>query len=923
MRRVLPLVLATAAASVPAQDAAAVLARLSLAEKAGQVLMVWSLSRAEGQASARARILRQVEELGLGGVVLSLGPTEDAVAWAGELQAASTLPLLLAGDFESGCGFRLSGAADLGKAMLLGAAGDERLTHAAAEATAQEARAMGFHWNFAPVLDVNVNPANPIINVRSFGEDPQLVARLGAAYVRGLRAGGVLSTAKHFPGHGDVATDSHLAMPTVSGDRARLDAVELLPFRAAVAAGVDAVMTGHLAVPALGETVGVPATLSPKISTDVLRGELGFRGIVVTDALDMGGVKGEHEGGEVAVRALLAGADVLLMPPDPARARAALVEAVEAGRVPRARLDEAVGRVLRAKEAAGLLRGAGRPSPDWRAVVGPAHAALAQEIARRGLTLVRDRDGLVPLAATDRAAAIVVEVFDNADAIATPGGGLAGLLEIADGVALHPKSPAADIAAAAERVRASSRPIVAWHVRVRAYSGRIGIAEAFSPLVAALRQHEGAIAVSFGNPYLLREFASVSTYLCAYETTAWTEQAVADALRGRTAVTGRLPITIPDLATRGCGASRWPLPTVSLPHGEPEALGFAPELVEHVRTCLEGAVADHAFPGAVCAVARRGTVVATVAVGRETYAADAPAVRADSKFDLASLTKVCATLPATLRLCAAGKLSLDTRVAELLPDFVGPGKDRVTVRHLLTHSAGLVSWLPLFRTCEGKEAVVRAAIDEGLRTEPGTDTVYSDLGLILLMACLERASGRDFGALVRDEVFAPLGMAHAGFGVAGTEIAGAVPTEACKWRSRVLRGEVHDENAFAMGGTSGHAGLFATADDVLRVGCVFLAGGCGYLPPALAQVAIQRAELPPGSSRALGWDTFVAGGSGGSKLGANAFGHTGFTGTSIWCDPATDLCVVLLSNRVHPTRVNAKIKEVRRRLHDLVVGDLR
>jgi CubicO group peptidase (beta-lactamase class C family) len=293
-------------------------------------------------------------------------------------------------------------------------------------------------------------------------------------------------------------------------------------------------------------------------------------------------------------------------------------------------------------------------------------------------------------------------------------------------------------------------------------------------------------------------------------------------------------------------------------------------------------------------------------------------VTARTLYDVASLTKVCATTPLALRLIAQGKLGLDTKVCTLLPEFQGPGKERVTVRHLLTHSAGLVPYVQFFKTLQGRDAIVRAACAEGLRTEPEAEVAYSDLGMILLMACLERAGGAPFADLVQREVLTPLGMGAAAFARSGKPCA-APPTEQCAWRGRVIAGEVHDENAFAMGGVSGHAGLFATAPDVARVGLLFLAGGGGFLPTSLARTAIRHTDLPAGSTRALGFDTFVPGGSGGSLLHATAFGHTGFTGTSMWCDPSRDLCIVLLSNRVHKTRVNAKIARVRRALHDAVV----
>ncbi|MCA8950220.1 MAG: beta-glucosidase, partial [Planctomycetes bacterium] len=288
-----------ARAQDPASDRAAeLLASLTLEQKAGQLFMSWSLTRQSGDN--HEQLLRWVRDAELGGVILSLGAVEDAAGLVPKLQAAAKVPLLLAGDFEGGVWFRLDGATELGNNMLFGATGSEWLCEQAGRITGEEAKALGFHWVFAPVLDVNSNPANPIINVRSFGEDPERVATFGSAYVRGVQGTGLIACGKHFPGHGDVATDSHLEMPTVPGDAARLHAVELRPFAAAVRAGLASIMTGHLAVPGLGVDPKLPATLSPHVLGDVLRQELGFDGLIVTDALDMGGVKNAFPANEVA-----------------------------------------------------------------------------------------------------------------------------------------------------------------------------------------------------------------------------------------------------------------------------------------------------------------------------------------------------------------------------------------------------------------------------------------------------------------------------------------------------------------------------------------------------------------------------------------------------------------------------------------------
>lgn len=901
------------------------LAALSLEQKAGQLFVAWTLARSDGPPGAtnHDRLLAAVRDAGLGGVILSLGTIDDAAALVPRLQAAAAVPLLIAGDFEGGVWFRLQGGTELGNQMLVGATGSAALAEAMGRITAQEAKALGCHWVFAPVLDVNSNPANPIINVRSFGEDPGLVAALGSALVRGIQGEGLLACGKHFPGHGDVDTDSHLALPTVQGDAARLRAVELRPFAAAAGSGLASVMTGHLAVPGLGEDPALPATLSRRVLGDVLRGELGFDGLVVTDALDMGGVKNAFPPGEVAVRALLAGADVLLMPPDPLAARAAVVAAVQGGRVPVARLDDAVARILRAKARVGLLAGGGGVTVDWRARLrAPEAERVADTIAARGLVLVRDRDGALPLGSGEQGPrALLVTLVDRDEGQGMAfgpalGGTIGGSLRLAG------NAKADAVAAAASAVQAADRVVLALHVKVREYQGGVALPPALQPVLAALRAEQQVVVVSFGNPYLVRGLPHADAYVAAFVGTGRVERAAAAALRGETPLLGRLPVAIPDVAAAGHGLTR--LPGTDVPRARPDECDLAPDLEARLRARLEAAVAERAFPGAVCLVARRGALVAEVAVGALGYEPGDAAVTPATRYDLASLTKVVATTPAVLRLCAAGRLSLDDAVARWVPAFAGTGKERVTVRQLLAHQAGLPAYERYYRTLRGRDAIVAAAAAEGLMSEPGSGVTYSDLGFVLLMAVVEAASGEPFAQYVQREVLGPFGLAAAGFArTDGPPLADAAPTERDEARGGVVRGFVHDENAFAMGGVSGHAGLFAPAADVLRYGVAMLAGGRGVLPADLVAAAIGPSGLGGDDSRGLGFQRLSDGGWGGTRVPAGTFGHTGFTGTSLWCCPRHDLCVVLLTNRVHPTRVNNKITALRRAVHDLVLAALR
>lgn len=914
----LAVVSAATAPQLRSQGVDPVFAGLTLEQKAGQLFVSWSLSRSEGDN--HEQLLRWVEEVGLGGVILSLGGVEDAATLIPKLQAAAKVPLLLAGDFEGGVWFRLRGATELGNQMLVGATGAAQLAEGMGRVTGEEAKALGFHWVFAPVLDVNSNPDNPIINVRSFGEDPALVSRLGRAFARGVRAAGLISCGKHFPGHGDVASDSHLELPTVPGDAARLRRVELRPFGDAAREGLESVMTGHLAVPGLGEAADVPATLSKRILVDVLRDELGFTGLVVTDALDMGGVRNAVDPGEVAVRALLAGADVLLMPPEPLVARQAVVDAVRTGRVPQARLDDAVRRILEMKARVGLLSGGGLVVDDWRSELKrPGAIALAEEIAARGPVLVRDRGAAIQktLRSGDEQALLVTLVDKDegqGDAFAQA---LDGPVAVGRGasVGLSNESSASEVEAAVAKVAMAKHVVVAVYVKVREFTGGLAVPANLQPVLDALREEQDVVLVSFGNPYLIRAVPRADAYIAAFTRTDHVQRAVAKALRGRGTLLGRLPVSIPGVAEAGAGLSLRPT--------QREA-AIAPDLEAAVQQELDQAVAARAFPGAVCVVTRHGRVVARVVSGRLTYDADAARVRTDTRYDLASLTKVCATTPAVLALVADGAVSLDDPVQKWVPEFVGEGKAAVTIRHLLAHQGAVASYRGFFQELQGREDLLAAAAREDLVNEVGSVELYSDLGFMLLMAVVEAAAGEPFAEFVARRITGPLNS-KATFAPTSSPAIAAAPTERDAWRGRVVRGHVHDENAYAMGGVSGHAGLFATADDVARYASALLAGGAPILPRSL----VMRATTPSGiggqgdTDRGLGFELLGAWSWAGTDVPAGAFGHTGFTGTSLWCSPKHDVAVVLLSNRVYPSREGNRMRGVRRRLHDAVLRWLR
>ena len=531
---------------------------MTLEEKAGQLIMPWVLGDFAPKGSeSHERVLRFIEDQKIGGVIMSVGTPFEVAAKLNDLQAHADVPLLVAADLETGAGFRMRGATDFPSLMAVGATGEERLAYEMGRVTALEARAVGIHVPFAPVLDVNSNPDNPIINVRSFGEDPSSVARMGIAFVRGIQENGAIATGKHFPGHGDTEVDSHIALPVIRHDRARMDSVELRPFKEAIDAGMGAIMTAHISVPSLNGGIREPATLSPLVLTDVLRGEMGFEGIVFTDAMDMSAISRSHNSGAAAVRALEAGADVILMPASVGGAMEGIVEAVRDGRITEERLDRSVLRVLETKEGLGLNENRYVDMATVANTVGiPDHVSVAEDIARRSITLLKNDRGLLPLAGTRSARVMSVTYRRSSDV-------LAGRYFNAQLRQTYPRlatvevdrDPDAEIYdALLRRARDRALVVVSTYVTAVSYSGSVAIPDELTEFIDRLDDiGVPHVVISFGNPYLVTGFPDVQSYMLAWNGSEASQRAAADALLGKVEITGRVPTRIPPLFEIGDG----------------------------------------------------------------------------------------------------------------------------------------------------------------------------------------------------------------------------------------------------------------------------------------------------------------------------------------------------------------------------------
>jgi beta-glucosidase-like glycosyl hydrolase len=566
----------------------AALKKMTLDEKVGQLIVSsFRSSFLSTESDDFEKLVKAVHEYKVGGFhvfgalesappvllnptyrTVTLGQPLEAASTLNRLQAISRLPLLNTADFEAGVGFRIMGATAFPRAMAFGAARDEKLAFEAGRITGEEARALGVHVNFAPVVDVNNNPRNPVINTRSFGEDPATVGRIASAYIRGLQSAGVIATLKHFPGHGDTDVDSHLGLPVIKHPRERLEKIELPPFRMGIAAGADAVMTAHIEMPAFDPAPGTPTTLSRPIVSGVLRKDLGFQGLIYTDSMGMQGVTKMHGPGEAAVLAIAAGNDVVLHSPDDGAAFAALREAVKSGRIPEAQVNASVERILRAKAAAGLHTTRTVNLESVGAIVGRrANQALSDEVSQRSITLIKDSRNLVPLRVPREAQLLYLSMLDYPSnwGIAAPSRTFIPELRKrwpnVTSIELSDRTTPSEI----ELVRAMAprfdAVVASIFVRTASFSGRMDLAEPLQRLLEDLsRQVSSAstpfITTFFGNPYVATFLPDLPAMLLTYDFYDRAEASAVRAIAGEAAIGGRLPIGLPGMFEEGFGLMR-------------------------------------------------------------------------------------------------------------------------------------------------------------------------------------------------------------------------------------------------------------------------------------------------------------------------------------------------------------------------------
>lgn len=898
-----------------------IFSEMTIEQKVGHMMAISYVPRFLNQNNPQfLGLVKLVRDYHIGGIMFYKGMPYEVARSIQRLQTETEVPLLVMADIEWGLAMRVNQATDFLQNMAIGATGSEEFAYEMGKITAMEARAMGVHIGYAPVMDVNNNPDNLIINTRSYSENPGQVALLGAAFIRGMQEQGVFATAKHFPGHGDTDVDSHLNLPVVTASKERIQKTELLPFQAAVAAGVKAVMVGHINFSAYRQMQGRPATLDSYFIQEVLRKEMGFKGLVFTDAMDMGGITENYWSGEAAVMAINAGVDMVLIPPNFESTFRFVVKAVRDGRIPMHRIDQAVKRILQAKLELGLNKKPAFDIQELEAVLAkPEFLQKSEEIANAAMTLLRDRKNALPFHAEELDSVLVVTITDEenrAQRGAPLNREVAKRIPVVRTAYVDPRTTQEELLGTLAKCDSSQAVIVGAFVNWGSYKGSVTLPDTTAKLLAALFKIEKPmVVISFGSPYVLRQIADAPSYLCAYGTKPLAVRAAIRAIFGEIPLTAKLPVTIPGFHKIGDGLQK-PARKMEL------VKEIDDEFLRDAYAVLEQAIADSIFPGAQVAVVRDGALIASRGFGRQTYDPASPEIDTETIYDLASVTKVAATTVCAMRLWEKKQLLLDVPVKSYLPKFKGGEKDSVTLRHLLTHSSGAHWWADLWNKADNKTEALDYIYDLPLDYTPGDSMIYSDLGLIMIGEILETVTGKRIDSLSSALIYKPMAMENTLFNPPKALLPRIAPTEIGGSMNRgLIHGEVHDENTYFFSGISTHAGLFSTAEDLAALAQMLLNGGIyrrrRFFTPNTVKYWTTRQNLPVGSARALGWRTPEnEGSSAGDLFSEGSFGHTGFTGTSIWIDPNRKIAIILLSNRVHPTRERGGMYPVRRDFHN-------
>lgn len=933
---------------------------MSLDEHIGQLMSI----RAHSDKGPEhiAKIDKLIKNYHVGGLTFFQGTPEKQVELTNRYQKlAKRVPLMIAMDAEWGVGMRFkSKVVNFPRQLLLGAIQDNRLIYKMGAEVAKQFHRLGMHINFAPVADVNNNPKNPVINTRSFGEDRYNVAVKSYMYTKGMEDNGIMACAKHFPGHGDTDVDSHYDLPVITHDRNRLDSIELFPFRVMAQHGVGSMMVAHLHVPILDSTPNLPTSLSRPTTTDLLRKDLDYDGLIFTDGLGMKGVTKHYKSGEVEAKALVAGNDVLLLPQDVAASVREIKRYLKEDLLSQAQLEASVKRVLRAKYRLGLTKFKTIEKANVRADINhPKAKALKRELIQNALTLVRNPEHLIPFKDIDslRIASLSIGKSSRSDFQKR----LSSYQKMAH-YQVGKEISSTKQKDLISKLKQQDVTIVSLHDMSSYASKKFGLTTSTKNFIEALRQETKVVLVVFGTPYALEAFDKVDWVLCAYEENEDSEDLAAQALYGAFSIRGRLPVTASPRSQFNIGVTTNSL--FRLGYGLPESVGLNAQMLDSgIAAVMKEGMDAKAMPGGVVLVAKDGKVVFKKSYGYHTYNRKHPMTTSDI-FDLASVTKIAAATVSVMKLQDENKISIYQPLSKYLPSLQATDKKDLLIQDIMAHRAGLKSWIKFYEQTltTGKnpkpsrafykntpstrfsvpvtdKLFLRDDIPDSLwhqiRTSPlrtNTNYKYSDLGFYLMADLVRETTGQTIDKYVNNTFYRPLGLQTATYNPAEKfSLTRIPPTEEDNYfRAQKVHGYVHDMGAAMLGGVSGHAGLFADANDLAIIMQMLLNkgyyGGQRFLGSNTVQTFTRR--HPDDTRRGIGFDMLQLDTNFNPNLSRKAspstFGHLGFTGTCVWADPEHNLIYIFLSNRTYPTMNNRKFgrMDIRPRIQDVIYDAL-
>ncbi len=904
------------------------------------------------------QIKEAILKYNIGGITLFQGGPLKQATIINQMQAIAQTPLLVSIDGENGLAMRMDSVLPLPRQMMLGAVEDPSLIYEYGRLVGEQCKRIGIHLNYAPVVDVNNNPANPVINDRSFGENKHRVAMYGIQYMRGMQDVGVMACAKHFPGHGDVTVDSHHDLPVINKTREKLDSLELYPFEKIIDAGVAAVMVAHLAVPSLEERDKTATSLSKNVVTNLLREELKFDGLIVTDALEMKGVAKFYSQAEISLKSLQAGNDMLCLPGDIDGSIKKIKEAIKKEDLSWDDIEFHAKKVLMAKYQYGLANYQPVVLENLVEDLNEKTEEMRRLIAQNAITLLKNKDASIfPLKTGKRVAYLGIGINkDNvfAEQIRQ---------EYNAHVYYFDYSMKESMIASTLNTLGNKYDVIVIgvHKYGRFPGNNFGISQAAHQLIERVQQKYRTITAFFGNPYAMKNVCNSQVLLACYEDDIFTQQTTLDLIGGKFIAKGKLPVTVCEELRYGMGIVSQRL----LPQWRPADLGFNISRLTRIDSIVNDAIKRHAMPGAVVLVAKDGKLAYERAFGFMGYDS-VETVYPETIYDLASVTKIMATTLSVMKLYDEGKIDLNKTIGSYLPWTKGTNKEKLTIRNILLHQAGLKGWIPFYRetldsTLEQSPSTaiysptqdsvftIRVADNIYMRSD-WTDTLYkriiespvtkqgvylySDLDFIFLGNIIEAITGKKLDLYVKETFYDPLGLKSITYNPRNVfSLDKIAPTEAeLIFRKQLIRGDVHDPGAAMFGGVAGHAGLFSDAYDVAILSQMLLNGG---KMNGITFLKKSTVDLFTGygsniSRRGLGFDKPEKDNAKRAEpypaLSAppTTFGHTGFTGTCLWIDPTNKLIFIFLSNRVYNNGDPGKFgrMNVRGKVHEIIYKSL-